>query len=64
MKRGPRLVLNMTQLKLPAKKDVIESVNIFVLIHKATPVDKPQLSYMVNKIYKTISYNYKTLNEF
>ena len=29
---------------------------IFVLLHKATPVDKPQLSYMVNKVHKTLSY--------
>jgi len=31
-------------------------VSIFVLLHKATPVDKPQLSYMVNKLHKTLSY--------
>jgi len=31
-------------------------LGIFVLLHKATPVDKPQLSYLVNKLYKTLSY--------
>ena len=41
-----------------------QCVRIFVLLHKATPIDKPQLSYMVNKLYKTLSYRpYKTLNE-
>jgi len=26
-------------------------VCLFILIHKATPVDRPQLSYMVNKLH-------------
>ena len=33
-------------------------VCIFVLLHKATPVDKLQLSYMVNKLYKLYVYIY------
>jgi len=32
------------------------SVCIFALLHKATPIDKPQLSYMVSKLYKILSY--------
>jgi len=37
-------------------------VCIFVLLHKAIPFDKPQLGYMVNKLYKTLKL-YQTLNE-
>jgi len=37
-------------------------VCILVLLHKATPVYKPQLGYMVNKLYKTFKL-YKILNE-
>src|SRR6218665_2278716 len=32
----------------------LDELCIFVfLLHRATPVDNPQLSYMVNKLYKT-----------
>ena len=27
----------------------------FILLHKATPVDKPQLGYMINKLYKVLN---------
>ena len=36
-----------------ALKTIIDvCVCIFVLLLKATPVDKPQLGYMVNKLHK------------